>query len=180
MPTYKLFSSDTEVIGQALMDFEQAVGGENFRPLLDKHGLKNIQPDEWYPGDRWVAVLNEISDMGNSMFDFVSIGINQISTLVMPPELEDLSLLEKIHMAEEIYKMNYRGTDVGSVTVEAIGDTHAKIMIRSFEPSDLWYGAAYGFMKRFASEGTDFKVYYDADVLRHEQGGENTIIHIEW
>lgn len=180
MPTYKLFSSDTEVSGQALMDFEQAIGGENFSPILDKHGLTDIKADEWYPGDRWVAVLNEISEMGNSMFDFVSIGIKQISTLAMPPELEELSLIEKIHMAEEIYKMNYRGTDVGSVKIEIINDTHVKVLVRAFEPGDLWYGAAYGFMKRFAPEGTDFKVYYDTDILRYEQGGDVTVIHIEW
>lgn len=180
MTKYQLFSPDTEVIGQALMDFEEAVGSEHFSPFLKKHGFTDLESEKWYPAAPWVAVLNDIANSNNSMFNFVSIGMKQIENLMMPPEMNELSLIEKLHLAEEIYKMNYRGTDVGDVRVEVLGESHVKISIRAFEPDDLWYGSAYGFMKRFAPAGTNFKVYYDTDVMRREQGGEITIIHVEW
>ncbi|MGJ3237088.1 MAG: hypothetical protein ACFE0Q_00125 [Anaerolineae bacterium] len=181
MSQYQLFSPDTEVIGQAVIDFEQAVGSEQFMHILKKHGLSNVQPDTWYPAQQWVNVLNDINELGN-IFNFVSIGMTQVKNLHLPAEFEQLSLMEKVHMADDIYNMNYRGSDIGSVHAETVSETHAKLIIRVFEPDDLWYGAAYGFMRQFAPEGTKFRVYYDEDSLQQgiDRHGEKTIIHMTW
>lgn len=181
MSQYKLFSPDTEIIGQAVIDFEQAVGSKQFIPILKKHGFINVQPDKWYPAQQWVNVLNEINELGN-IFDFVSIGMTQIKNLNLPAEFEMLPLVEKIHMADDIYKMNYRGTDIGSVQAETVSETHVKLIINVFEPEDLWYGCAYGFMRQFTPEGTKFRVYYDEETLKQrlDRQSKKTVIHMTW
>jgi hypothetical protein len=80
---------------------------------------------------------------------------------------------------DDAYRMNYRGTDIGEVRAERVDDTHVRIIIRSFEPDNLWYGNMHGLMRRFA-RGSRWTVYFDPDVPRREQGGEVTIIHVRW
>jgi hypothetical protein len=46
-------------------------------------------------------------------------------------------------------------------------------------PDDLEYGILYGFAKRFLA-GTQFTVWYDEDLPRMDQGGDQTVIHVKW
>jgi len=180
MPHYQLFHPDTEILGQAILDFETALGSERFRPILEKHGLTRIDAQTWYPAQKWLDALSEIAETSTAMLDFVSLGIRQLELAVMPPEFEQMPLLEVLESLDAAYRLNYRGTDIGGIRVEVVDGKHVKVIIRSFEPDNLWYGNMHGLMRRFAPPGSRWTVYFDPDVPRREQGGEETVIHIKW
>ncbi len=182
MPHYQLFDPNTEILGQVILDFEQAVGSEHFHPIFEQHGLVNLDPDAWYPAQAWLDVLNavSVSGSGQSMFDFVSIGIRQLELAAVPPGFEDLPLVDALCAIEDAYRLNYRGSDIGGIVAEVIAENHVRLIIRSFEPDDLWYGNIYGFMRRFAPGNVRFKVAYDPDLPRRDQGGEVTVLHVTW
>ncbi len=180
MAKYELFHPDTEIIGQAILDFGEAVGNEQFQAFFDRHRLTDIQPDRWYPAQKWMDVLNDIDDTGKSMFDFVSIGIQQLQMAIMPPEFDTMPLIDILKSLEEAYQMNYRGTDIGGITAEIVDDKTVKMIIQSFEPDHLWYGNLHGLMRRFAPDGMEYTIAYDPDVPRREEGGDVTIIHVNW
>lgn len=180
MPRYELFHPDTEILGQVLLDLEQAIGSENFAPVLAQHGLTGLEPDLWYPAQPWVDVLNEIGENSSAMMDFVSMGIRQMELVQWPPEFDDMTISEILGVLDDVYRENYRGTDIGYLRMEQVGPKHVVLIVRSFEPDSLWYGNLYGIAKRFVPEGMGFDVYFDEEQPRREEGGEETILHLEW
>ena len=180
MTAYTLFHEDTEIIGQVILDFAEAIGSDRFHGSFEKHGLVDVDPAIWYPAQKWLDVLNDVAENNSAMFDFVSIGIKQIELAIMPPEFDDMSIEEIFISLEEAYQLNYRGSDIGSLHTEVLNEGHLCLTVRSFEPDDLWYGNAHGIMRRYAPPGTDYVVYYDPDLPRSDQESERTVLHIEW
>lgn len=179
MPKYKLFHPDTEILGQAILDFERIAGGETIARVLRNHRLTNLDPRQWYPGQVWIDALNDLAETGG-MFDFVSLGIRQMDLIEWPPEFDEMGLYDILSRLEDVYHAYYRGTDTGNIACEEIGAQHLRMIICTFEPDDLWYGNLYQIARHFLPDGTPLTVYYDEDEPRREQGGEVTIIHIEW
>ena len=181
MATFKLLHPDTEILGQMVIDFEQAANSTAFMPILEKHGLDNVQGDEWYSGQAWLDVLNEIhSDRYNRYFSLVSIGMKQIDNVDWPPEYLAMNPEEVILSINPIYQSHCRGTDTGEIEFEKVTDTHFKVILRVFEPDDIWYGNLYQIVKTFNKSGKAFTLSYDQDTVRRDHGGERTIFHIEF
>mgnify|MGYP000651318132 CR=1 FL=1 len=179
MVKFKLLHPDTEVIGQMVIDFEEAINSNNFLPILKKHGLENVKADEWYSGQAWLDVLNEVATEGRNLLSLVSIGMKQIDNVEWPPEFETMSLQDVFQSLNPVYQSYYRGTDTGEINFEKVTDKHFKLILRVFEPDDLWYGNVYQLMKTFNKTGKHFTVSYDDERVRRDNGGENTIIHVK-
>ncbi|NDJ78737.1 MAG: hypothetical protein GYB65_21005 [Chloroflexi bacterium] len=180
MPKYELFHPDTEILGQVILDFQRAINSERFHDILEDHGLAGIDADTWYPAQAWVDALNAIAHQPSSMMDFVSIGIRQLELALMPPEFDDMPMAEILRNIEEAYQLNYRGTDIGSISVDVVAENHVRMTVRSFEPDDLWYGNIHGILRRFLEPGTSFTVAYDPTITRHDLGGPHTVFDITW
>lgn len=180
MVHYQLFHPDHEYLGQVLIDFENASGGVSIKPFFEKHGLVNIDPTAWYPAQKFMDVLNDIvSQPGRGMLDFISIGMKQAETAIIPPEYYELPLIDILHGLDAAYRLNNRGTDIGEIRCEQISDKHFKMFFRVPQPDDVWYGVCYGYLRRLVPSHMNFTVYYDENVPRREQGGDVTVIHIE-
>jgi len=171
---------NAEIIGQNLMSTVVHINKENVQPILEKHGLVNIDPEKWYPLQTWMDVLNDIEETGSSMSDFVSLGLAIAETAVLPPEIENASFEEFCAGMDYAYQMNHRGGDVGHYVAEKIADGHMKVTVTAPYPDDQAYGVLYGFARRFLPTSTDFVVEYDENIPRKEMGGTETIVHITW
>lgn len=178
-PTYTSPDPHTEVIGQNVLSFVQNVNANVIRPVLDSHGLSHIEPDKWYPLQRWRNVLSDLAGESNAMFNMVAVGMAISETAVLPPGAEQLSLEQILFAINDIYQLQHHG-QVGSVRTEKISDKHLKLTVCVPYPDDLEYGTTYGFARRFLPKGTLFTVEYDQDLPRHDQGGDSTVIHITW
>ncbi len=178
MRHFTAFHPDHMMYGQNILAHERAIGSDRIHPLLEKHGLAQIDPQAWYPVQKWLDVLSDMADEGGAMFDFVSVGMKMVDNAIFPPELEKLPLLEVLKMVDKVYPMNNKGTDVGYVRCEVVNDKHVKMYVRVPAPDDEWYGIIYGYVRRFAPKGAHFTVHYDRDIPRRDQGGDVTIIHV--
>ncbi len=180
MARYASFDSNVEVIGHNMLSFVQNVNASNVLPLLKKHGLAEIDPAEWYPLQRWLDVLSDLSSQAGSMFDLVAIGAAISKTAVMPPEVEKMPFEQFLYLVDQVYQMQHRGGNAGQVEIEKVADRHMKLKVRVPYPDDLEYGTTYGFAHRFLPKDADVIVEYDPDLPRREEGGDYTVIHVMW
>jgi hypothetical protein len=115
-------SPNVEVIGRAIL---ATIAGleKDIHPLLEEHGISEIHPDEWYPQQLWLDVLEAISEGWGSrgaIMDLVSVGMRIPENALWPPEVDNVeAALFSIDVA---YKMNHRGGEIGSYTAQKLRD----------------------------------------------------------
>jgi hypothetical protein len=178
----KLYSCDpeTKVIGQNVLGFVENVQRDEIQPILKKHGLEKIDPDVWYPLQKWLDVLKELS-IHNSMTNFVAIGMGISQTAPLPPGILDLPFeaffLQALPTA---YHMQHKDGDAGIIQAEKVSDTTIKMTVITPYPDDLEYGVTYGFARRIAPANMKFTVSYDSAIKRRDDGGEKTVILVNW
>lgn len=173
--------ADSEVIGQAVTAFVDNMQSDIIKPILEKYGLAEVDPTQWYKTQLWLDVLNELGHQHSSMANFVAIGMSIAHTIVMPPELEHASLEQILMLWNDLYHLQHRGqSEIGYVLCEKVSDTHMKCIQKHIYPDDFTYGIAYGFARRFLPRGMNFVVEYDKATKRMDEGGEKTIIHVKW
>lgn len=180
MKKYHVFHPDHEIIGHVVQDIEAAIGGEHLYPIFAKHGLAKVDPNGWYSMQDFLNALKELDEGGNAIFDLVSAGMNTIENLVVPPEFASMPQGDMLAQSDALYHTHSRGTDIGYIAVEQVADTHVILTYHTPLPDDYWYGIVYGFCRRFFPARTPAKVFFDTTVLRREEGGEDTVIHVTW
>jgi hypothetical protein len=172
---------EQEVLGIAVISYKEALDNENFTPLYEKHGLTNIDPEQWYLYQTLLDVFNDIVEQQNgAMFNFVSIGMKIGEKVKFPPSLEKASLVDVLKGIMQVSNLNYRGSDIGFNKAEFPSGNHAVITYRSGMPDDVMYGMYYTHARRFLPKGTHFTVYFDKVLLRRDDGADWTTLHIEW
>jgi hypothetical protein len=179
MFNFRTFSPDHEVRGLNVLNMASAIDSQSFLPLYEKYELADIDADGWYPLQTLLDVLYELSRMPNSIEDLVGIGMKGMETSVMPPGISRMSFSEVMALAPQVYQLNHRGTDVGEISVEQISDYHYREITCVPLPDDVWYGAIYAYVRTFVPEGMGFRIYYEPEQLRRDNGGDVTIYHIE-
>lgn len=113
MAEFKSFSSKVEVTGEVLMAFLAGFPQE-FRSsgllILGKHGLSDPRPKNFYPLQRFLDAMKDISDTFSAQMLY-RIGEQIALHAVLPPGIDDLqTCLSSIDVA---YHMNHRGGEIG-------------------------------------------------------------------
>lgn len=172
----------TETLGQNFGAFIDNMMGSDTAPIMRKHGLVNIDPNQWYPASMLLDALNELAQTSNTIADFTAIGLEIGQTVPMPPTMENPTLEQALTAWNDIYQFIHRGGDAGMIKCEKIGPKHWKTSHSVIYPDDMSYGILYGYGKRFLPPNTPFKVFYDPEVKARDYGGtgEFSIIHITW
>lgn len=169
-----------EIRGDALLSLLQNLRAENVAPYLGQFNLTDIHTDAWYPTRDFLDLLNELDRASGHVLDYVAIGLSLAETAYMPPELEQAPFSEMLEGWDDHYQANHRNADIGHKVTKKISDRHYTITLGSIYPDDMEYGVVYGFAKRFLPPGTPFTVWYDEDIQRLDEGGEQTVIHVRW
>lgn len=179
---YGSFDPHAEVVGQNVLAFIECSNRDNILPFLEKHDLGNIDPNQWYPLQRWLDVLSDLAENKGAMFDFVSIGVKIAETAVYPPEVEvgQVPFADLVMQIPQIYQIQHRNGDVGVERAEKIDQQHVRLIMRTPYPDDLAYGVVWGMARRFLPNHAKFRIAYDETELRRDQGGERTILDISW
>jgi hypothetical protein len=173
---------DAETIGQVLRSFTDNLQGEETRPLMEKHGMADLDPMGWYPVQKLLDGLNDIAENPNVTFNMVAIGMKIGEMVPLPPEMENPTLADVLYIWDDLYQGLHRGADVGRITVEKVNDKHYITRHSNPYPDDMSYGILYAYGRRFLPPGTGFTVFYDPDIKSRDQGGdaEAVTIHIQW
>ncbi|MBI1258821.1 MAG: hypothetical protein GC204_15230 [Chloroflexi bacterium] len=173
-------SPTVETLGAPMLSFIENMEAETIYPYLEQYGLTQIAPNQWYPLQTWLNVLNDMAQGTNLTSNLVAIGLEIIGNVVMPPELERASFPTVLNQWDAIYQMQHRGGDIGHVVVDKVSETHFKTTHNLPYPDDMIYGVGYGMARRYLPRGTQFKVYYDEKEPHLDEGGKRTVIHIKW
>ena len=142
--------------------------------------MTEIDPEAWYPKQMYIDLWNLILEKSRSaMFDLVGAGMS-IAYSAWPPEADQVPVEDLFRDWGAAYDAVNRGADRGYIKTTELAPNHWSLHIRTPDPDDLNYGVIYGFCKRFLPEGTPFSVRYDESVTRRDNGGDETVITVQW
>jgi len=169
-----------ETLGIHFIAFFQNLREDQTRPIMERHGLLDIAPDQWIPTRKMMYALNELAEDPDFMSGLVAIGIEIGKRIVVP--LEDPTLEEVLLSWNASFHAVHRNGDVGQKIAEKVGEKHYRITLTDPYPDDFNYGIMYGFALRYLPPHSDFIVSYDPQVTPRDRGGEQgcTVIHIRW
>lgn len=182
MPHYTC-DPNMEVAGATAMALLTHVNSEQTLPILHKHGLSQIDPAAWYPTQRVLDVLSDISELPGAMWDFVAIGMaaGEIGYNSLPEAMRTMPFADFLEQYAKVFAMRHRNVN-GAILVEAMRNSHQHVQL-IFDvpyPDDLMYGIFYTYARRFLPKGRPFTIKYDDLTPRKALGGQKTILHVMW
>lgn len=174
--------SETEIVGQAILAVFESIQYNEFKPVVDKvlaqYGVKTISPDTWYPLQMLLDIYTAMTNMGNTITNFVSIGMQVINTSPFPPEVD--SIFKAIEMLNFVYDINVRNFDEqDKYEINILSNQHIRVVDHSPFPHDLVYGYFYAIAQRFRPSGTHPNVVrtYLNETHRNDDGA---VYDITW
>jgi hypothetical protein len=171
----------TQVSGASILSTIKNLKSADMAPVVKKYGFEDVQSDQWYPLEDFHRCLHEVEQLPSASLNLVAIGMAAADYAHMPPELGVPTFPQMVEGWDEHYQANFRDGDVGHKTTVKVGPQHYKVVHENtMMPDDLEYGVMYGFAKRFLPPGTQFTVWYDEDIPRLDEGGDQTVIHVNW
>jgi hypothetical protein len=171
----------TQISGATVLSLVENMTAADFAPLISKYGFDAIDPDKWYPLQDYLDFVADAVENRGLAFNLVAIGMSIAEVAIMPPELANASFPQMVMGWDDHYQANFRNGDVGRKTTIKVADQHYKIVHdQTVVPDDIEYGVLYGFAQRFLPPDTLFDVWFDEDVPRMDEGGDQTILHVSW
>ena len=169
---------NVEVIGQTTKSYLENIRGEYTRPIIEAHGLTDIDPNEWYPAKSMLDAMNELAQQPDFTSSLVAIGLKIAENLFIPPQIASFDqILEGLDVA---YHSAHRNGDIGHVRGEKVEDGYYRVYLEDIYPDDMTYGIIYGLAKRLLPSGTQFSVKYDEGQPNRDRGGDKSIVHVRW
>ena len=148
MAQFVAFSNNVEVNGETVL---AVVDGSPIKSMalqiLEKNGIKNPAPGEWYPQQAWLDSFREIAEkIGDGTLLVIGRAIPKNAQF--PP---DINSVEKALASIDVaYHMNHRKGDIGCYQYEKTGDKAAKMVCRNPYPCAFDRGIITTMAKAFA------------------------------
>lgn len=169
-----------EISGNLAISLLVNLQAEDFKPFLQKYGLVDVKPDQWYSYQDLLNIFREVSEQPGAMFDFVAVGLAAVDRYDLPSHIISMSLEEFfLKVMPSLVGRQYRNGTPTRISVEKLADKHLLIRTATAYPDDTAYGFMYGFARRFI-KGGQFTLEYDSNQTRHDFGGEDTLMHLTW
>jgi hypothetical protein len=181
MPHYQAFDPRAEMTGLSVLSFTRSILHEDIAAILKRRHLDNIDSQAWYPVQSLLDVFSEISEVSNTSSIFISIGVAaaQLGLEALPPAMKTLSLPEFFVQYEAVWASRHRNGDGGSVTCTQVDDHHLILTVKTPYPDDVFYGAIYAYTRYFCPQDKVFSLSYDKTVPTRDNGGDETLIHVQ-
>jgi hypothetical protein len=170
MPAY-----EGEYSGAALSSFIKGLGQSEsvIQRILQPHGLKAIDPEQWYDLELARAIYYDLEKHVGSR-TLYNVGIQMIESAPFPPQINDVpSVLSSLNGA---YSMNVRGPQIGGITTVLEDDDAAVVTFSTPFPCHLEQGVVAGCCKKF---GATPLLEHGPEGCR-DQGNPECVYHISW
>ena len=176
MKKYVAANPQAEVSGPAISSIAMNLMGDEMRPILEEHGINQIQADAWHLQQVTLDVLKAAHEKLGNTLSMVAVGVQVIDSAELPP-IDDFG--EAIGAIAQIYSMNHRNLSEGEgCDVEQVSERHIQVTNTTPYPDDLIYGYVYGLVQRYhPSNTTPTLSYRDPSKIDSD---DNTIIDIKW
>lgn len=182
MAQFIAYDPGVKVNGQTILSVVNAMeyGREGRLELLKKHGLTDIQPEEWYEQQKW---LNAFRDIYNSLGEktLFIIGKAIPENAKFPPEIDSL---EKALKAIDIaYHMNHTKGEIGTYKVTEFDakKRRAVMVCNTPYPSDFDRGIITTMTGRFRpKDSVKYDVVLDNTKETRLKGAQTCTYIITW
>ncbi len=172
-------SPDALVIGQTMMAFIENVDANLIAPIMARHNLSEMKPDQWYSHQTWMDILRELSDSlgGQASSVFVAIGRDVVHKAVMPPEMNSIPVV--LNALHAIHHLNLRNIpeDEGYV-VKQLDAKHYQVYANTPNPDHAIYGFIWGLCARFKQPNESFTVRIMTNP--HPEDIPGTLFDVVW
>ncbi|MEQ8671946.1 MAG: hypothetical protein RLP44_29030 [Aggregatilineales bacterium] len=170
---------NAEASGAAMIAVLNCARGEHLRPIMDKHGLRNVDPAEWYPMRVWLDVIKDIAQDSMAPYDLIAIGKEIAINAPLSEVIETVE--DAVIELPQLYQRNYRKGNVGHYLIEKVKDGHLKVIGHVPFPGDLTLGVLRGLVKRYASKSLHYSVTLDlADGVNTASDADHFTFDVKW
>jgi hypothetical protein len=151
-------SPDAQVIGFTFKPYLHSLRAEDIAPLLAKHGLPSIDPNQWYPMQRALDIQKDISNANENVSEIlVAAGIQFARDWALPPETKTIS--DALHMVRQLSSKVDRCVPEGfGFTIQEVSEKHIRMFHNTPYTDDSVYGLLWGLVKRLKPDGAMFVV----------------------
>ncbi len=170
MAQYKSYNPNAQVIGRSILPMIMGMG-DRAKPYLERYGLANVEPDEWYSQQDFLSACRDVANGEGGTMDFVSIGMNIPAMVNFPPEIDSVRTI--LLSFNDAYHMNQRNDESGWEVTE-VGPGHFVCVSSNPFPHDFDYGVIYGFVRRFRKPGERFTVEIDPTAPSRANGDDTS------
>lgn len=173
-------SDAAEMKGMLVLAALNTIRQEEISEFLDR--VRAYDPDGWYLVKEVRKVLEDIAawrSSFDSVFDLMSLGASVTQTVPLPPEWNTLEI--GLTNYGTYHMQFYRNTGLDwLIKTEPMGKNLLRVRFRINFPDHFMYGWVVGFAKRLLPPGTRHTVYFDPDVKRADEGGDETVVCVKW
>ncbi|WP_069658772.1 hypothetical protein [Arcticibacter eurypsychrophilus] len=152
MGKFKSYSEGVEVVGQTILCFIYGVPKyeDEMRELLVRHGLEDIQPDGWYPQQKWLDAFSELFD-NYGPFTLFTLGKSIPEQAAF--RLQFTELEQALRAVDVVYQMNRRNGEVGHYTITKYDAELKEALMEctSPYPADFERGVLVGMIRKYKS-----------------------------
>lgn len=183
MAQFEAFDADVEVHGRtirtvvhdALARFSEEYQRTALATLAD-NGIKNPEPDEWYPQQAWLNTFEAIArEMEPHILDRLG---EQIPDVVRWPD--GISGVEEgLEAIDEAYQMNHRGGELGDYRFEPLEGRSGQMVCTNPYPCPFDRGLIRAVTRRYAPVEAFVFVEETGDTCRRT-GDDTCTYTISW
>lgn len=182
MAQFVSFDPAVKVIGNSILLFANAMdfGKEERIEILEKHGLANLDGNEWYDLQKWLDAFKELSE-GIWASTLFIIGKEIPGNAKFPPAID--SIEKALYSINVAYHMNHSEGDIGSydVTLFDAAQRKAVMVCSNPYPSDFDRGILAAIVDRFKPEDSaTTKVELDLSKESRVNGADSCTYLISW
>jgi hypothetical protein len=151
-------SPEAETMGYVLTIYLHNLRSEDIAPILEKHGISSIEPDQWYPMQRALDIQRDIYTSDENVSEkLVAAGIQYAQTNPFPPEIKTIS--DVLYILSQASGRASRNTPDGyGFTLKVMSEKHLWMFSNTPYDDDGVYGLLWGLANRFKPETDLFVV----------------------
>lgn len=180
MALFKAFAPNVEVNGETILsvvDGMRIFKSGAYR-ILEKSGISDPAPGNWYPQQAWLNAFKEISDNLGAKTLF-NIGKSIPANANFPPGIDTIDkALAAIDMA---YNMNHRGGEIGCYKYKKMNDRMGKMLCENPYPCDFDIGIITAMAERFKpADSPGIQVLHPPEARCRKRGENGCIYVVAW
>jgi hypothetical protein len=179
MKQFVASSDRVEVNGETVFTIIDGLGTfkSNGIQILEKQGIKDVKPGQWYNQQAWLNAFKEISSRLGENTLFV-IGTKIPENAKFPPYVDDVH--KALGIIDMAYHMNHRNGEIGHYQYERIDEQSGKMVCTNPYPDSFDKGIITFMVRKYNLHKTIAKIVIDETKPSRTKGGDSTTYLISW
>jgi hypothetical protein len=162
---FKAFSEDVQVIGGGIISFINAFSQKDLAlKILSKHGIDNVQSEEWYSQQSYFDAMKELEEIIGSLM-LTKVGLKIVDNVKL--QGAD-NIFDFFNNVDASYKMNNKGDTKSYYKLTEKGENYLILETNNPYPDSFDHGLYEGFAKKFHPEAKISTISKELDIRQYK------------